>query len=86
MKNAFFITGLIFASFAATAQTMTKDENGNFVQVKAETAVHDSTTTHTAKFNGKKDEPVYIGKRGGMYVIRYAKKSGKFYRKYLKRE
>lgn len=67
-----------------SAQSVSRDASGNFVAKAAITAVHDSTTTYTYTSAKGKVEPVFVGKKGAYYVARVSKKSGKFYRKYLK--
>lgn len=86
MKKAFItlaIIGLITAT--ATAQTIVRDKDGNFKQVKTEQVQQDSTTQHTYTDNKGKIYKVYKGTKGGYYIARVSK-NGKFYRQYLKTE
>ena len=74
------------STYTATAQsTLKRDVNGNYTQVKAQEAKHDSTTVNTYTDSKGNTEPIFKGKRGGYYVCRTSK-SGNFYRKYLKTE
>ncbi|MFT7280525.1 MAG: hypothetical protein ACI9DM_000244 [Cyclobacteriaceae bacterium] len=90
MKKLIFIIAAIAATITTDAQTVQRDASGNFYSTKAEKAPHDSTTTYTAKLNRRGaaaiEEPVYIGAKGSFYVARISKKSGNYYRKYLKHE
>lgn len=81
------LTLLMLTQYIANAQSDVKRSvNGNFSEVKTQEAKHDSTTTYTYTDAKGKTEPVYQGSKGSYYVGRTSKKSGKFYRKYLKTE
>lgn len=74
-------------SLALDAQTkVVKDSTGNYVTVTS--VKKKSTSTKTGKFLTIKDVkyPIYKGSKGGLYVIRTSKKSGKEYKQYLKIE
>jgi len=89
MKKHIFTFALLLASVtAANAQAVTRSSNGNFsaTQGKGTTAAKDSTTTYTYTDANGKREPVYVGGKGSFYVARVAKKSGNYYRKYLKED
>lgn len=84
MKKLVLIIGLLATATLTSAQnSIQRDSTGNWIQTNT-VQEHDSLTRYTAKLKGKQEEPVYIGKRGGYYVARISKKSGKYYRKYLK--
>jgi len=71
----------------ATAQnTVRMDEKGNFIEVKAEPARHDSITGKTYTNSKGKMFEVFKGKRGGMYYWKQSKKSGNWYKVYIKVE
>lgn len=71
----------------ADGQTVTRDAQGNYTAApKAEAAKRDSITKLTFTDAQGKLWPVYIGGKGSHYVCRVSKKSGKFYRQYLKED
>lgn len=71
----------------ADGQTVTRDAQGNYTAApKVETAKRDSITGLTYTDAAGKIWPVYIGAKGSHYVCRVSKKSGKYYRQYLKSE
>jgi hypothetical protein len=71
----------------ADGQTVTRDAAGNYTAApKAETAKRDSVTGLTYTDAAGVQWPVYVGAKGSHYVCRVSKKSGKFYRQYLKSE
>ena len=80
----------LFTVCTTQAQNIERDKDGNWITIETQKAQHDSTTTYTAKIEGRGahaiEEPVYIGKKGGYYVARISKKSGRYYRKYLKKD
>lgn len=85
MRDFILITGMVIAlGLEVSAQSVTRDAAGNFVAKAKVEAVHDSTTTFTYTDAKGNIEPVFKGKKGSYYVARISKKSGKFYRKYLK--
>ncbi len=86
MKNYILIVMAIVLSLEVNAQSVTRDESGNFIAKARVEAAHDSTTTFTYTDAKGNVEPVFKGRRGGYYLVRTSKKSGKFYRKYLKLE
>jgi hypothetical protein len=82
---------LTFAAILATAsltlsQNVERSKDGNFIAATQQKAVTDSLTTFTFTDGSGKTEPVYIGGKGSYYVARTSKKSGNYYRKYLKTE
>lgn len=81
MKQLLFIAMLLIGM---TAQAQTRDLQGNYY-AKA-TVVQDSTTQFTFTDSKGVVYPVYQGSKGGHYVIRVSKKTGKAYRQYLKVE
>jgi len=72
---------------ALDAQTaVKKDSTGNYVTVTSvKTKAPDKKTGKTLTIKGVK-YPVYEGSKGGLYIIRTSKKSGKEYKQYLKVE
>jgi len=88
LAKLFLLVALSAATFAANAQNSTRTQSGNFTSLTQSktTAASDSTTTFTYTDAGGKIEPVYKGSRGGYYVARTSKKTGNYYRKYLKTE
>ena len=85
MRNYILIAVAIVLSLEVSAQ-VSRDVDGNFVAASRVIANHDSTTTYTYTSAKGVVEAVFQGKKGGYYVARISKKSGKFYRKYLKLE
>ena len=82
---ALFLIGATITT--ATAQsTLKRDVNGNFEAVTKTETVRDSVTTFTFTDSKGNTEPVFQGAKGSFYVPRVSKKSGKYYRKYLKTE
>lgn len=71
---------------AATAQTVKKDNSGNYVSVST---VNKSADKKTGEFfvtsKGEKF-PIYVSSTGKYYVIRVSKNTGKEYKQYLKLE
>ena len=86
MRNYILILTAIALSLEVSAQSVSRDATGNFVATARVAANHDSTTTLTYTDAKGIVEAVFKGKKGGYYVGRTSKKSGKFYRKYLKVE
>ena len=87
MRTLIFIT-LFAASLSVNAQIST-DANGNFIHTKKATATVDSLTTKTYTDQSGAVEKVYSVSRTeprAYYVPRISKKSGKYYRRYLKIE
>ena len=85
MRNYILIVMAIALSLEVNAQ-VSRDAEGNFLAKARVQAAHDSTTTYTYTDAKGKVEPVFTGRKGGYYLARISKKSGKFYRKYLKLE
>lgn len=76
---------LMLIQYAANAQSTTeRNTNGDFFDIIKDTQLpHDSTTTFTYTDSKGSVEPVYVGKKGSFYVVKYSKQTGNFYRKYL---
>lgn len=85
MKKTIAILALCFACYSATAQNITKDANGNYVQAKA--AADDvSAAINTGKtYTDAKGivYPVWKSKNDKLFVI-VTSKAGNKYKKYLK--
>ena len=87
MKKLTLTFAAILSMTAVTlSQNVERTENGNFLATTQQTTVKDSLTTFTYTDGNGKTEPVYIGGKGSYYVARTSKKSGNYYRKYLKTE
>ena len=87
MKRTLLTFATVLATTALTlSQNVERAENGNFIAATQQKTVTDSLTTFTFTDGSGKVEPVYQGSKGAYYVVRISKKSGKFYRKYLKTE
>ena len=87
MKKLTLTFAAILSMTALTlSQNVERTESGNFIAATQQKAVTDSLTTFTFTDGSGKVEPVYQGSKGAYYVVRISKKSGKFYRKYLKTE
>jgi len=84
MKRLILILGLCGAFVTgATAQEITIDKDGNFVQAATVKAAHDSIIGKTFT-NGKGQTfEVFKGKRGGYYYWRKSR-NGNWYKAYLK--
>lgn len=87
MKKFIIILLLLIGGISAQAQTtFTKDVNGNLVpktEVKAKEPAKDTGMKVTIK---EIEYPVYQGSKGGYYILRISKKSGKEYKSYIKIE
>ena len=84
MKLLITLAVVLGLSFGLSAQTVTKDAQGNYIAVKA------TETTEKAKDTGKTFTdtkgnvyPVFISKNGKLFVIRTSK-TGSQYKQYLK--
>ena len=80
---------ILFSLSDCSAQSVTRDKDGNFKSIakdRAHIAHTDSLTTYT--FTDAKGIvwPVYVGGKGSFYIGRISAKSGKYYRQYLKEE
>ena len=87
MKKLTLTLAAILSMTALTlSQNVERSKDGNFLATTQQKTVTDSLTTFTFTDGSGKVEPVYQGSKGAYYVVRISKKSGKFYRKYLKTE
>lgn len=76
-------------SYAANAQdnvTHNVNSNSGKVFTRVQKTATDSITGNTIDWTGKGQEPIYRGANGGMYLARTSKKTGRYYRKYIKEE
>lgn len=82
------IYGLVLIAANCDAQNVTRDAAGNYSAAeRSETkAERDSVTGLSYTDAQGKVYSVYVGAKGSHYVCRVSKKSGKFYRQYLKSE
>ena len=74
-------------AYTASAQTYTKDAQGNYTQVKSDTTKGKTSAKPTGKtFTDLKGVryPIFISKNGKLFYIRVAKTSGKPYNVYIK--
>jgi uncharacterized protein YxeA len=76
------LMALAFAAFAATAQKVVTDANGNFVAAPKTVVNHDSTTQKTYTDAKGQVSPVFVSKSGKFYVWKMSK-AGNRYRSYL---
>jgi hypothetical protein len=81
---------LLAMASVASAQTATRDAQGNFIEVSASSPVaHDSTTTFTYTYQHGPDTytlPVFRGPKGGLYVWRLDGKTGVQRKVYLPKQ
>ena len=81
------IYGLVLIAANCDAQNVTRDAAGNYTaSPSAASTERDSITGLSYTDAQGKVYPVYVGGKGSHYVCRVSKKSGKFYRQYLKTE
>ena len=81
------IYGLVLIAANCDAQNVTRDAAGNYTAApKEQKAERDSVTGLSYTDAQGNIFPVYKGAKGSHYVCRVSKKSGKFYRQYLKTE
>ena len=85
MKKLILTLAIIGAITASQAQTIKRDQNGNFHAIKTQTVKQDSTTAHTYTDGKGTKHKVYKSKNGKYYIARISK-NGNFYRQYLKTE
>jgi hypothetical protein len=85
-RTANIIALLLLLAATAFGQNAVRSDDGNFQSAAKVKAMADSTTTYT--YTDAKGEvfPVYVGGKGAFYVGRTSKKTGKYYRFYLKTE
>ncbi len=67
MKKVLAIAALLIAS-ATIAQNVTQDTNGNYRAATVSQIAHDSTTTKTFTDTDGTVYPVFVGRKGGIYV------------------
>jgi hypothetical protein len=87
MKKVTLILSLFLASSLAFSQTkVTKDANGNYIQVKAlKKASEDKATGQTLTLPNGDVYPIYESVNGKLYIKRISK-NGNEYKQYLKTE
>lgn len=87
MKKTILTFAITLGCTALTlCQNVQRTENGNFIATPKARALTDSTTTFTFTDSKGAVHPVYKGTKGGFYIGRISKKTGKYYRQYLKTE
>ena len=67
MKKVLAFAALLIAS-ATIAQNVTQDANGNYRAATVSQMAHDSTTTKTFTDANGTIYPVFVGRKGGIYV------------------
>jgi opacity protein-like surface antigen len=67
MKKVLAFTALLIAS-ATIAQNVTQDASGNYRAATVSYSAHDSTTTKTFTDTDGTVYPVFVGRKGGIYV------------------
>jgi len=81
------IYGLVLIAANCDAQNVTRDAQGNYTAAPSEARTERDSVTGLSYTDAQgKIFPVYKGAKGSHYVCRVSKKSGKFYRQYLKTE
>ena len=87
MKKLTLILSLFLASSLAFSQTkVSKDANGNYIQVKAtRKASEDKPTGQTLTLSNGDVYPIYESVNGKLYIKRISK-NGNEYKQYLKTE
>jgi len=87
MKKLTLILSLFLASSLAFSQTkVTKDANGNYIQVKAtRKASEDKAIGQTLTLSNGDVYPIYESVNGKLYIKRISK-NGNEYKQYLKTE
>lgn len=88
MKKIVILLMLVLIGFYAGARTEHKIVGNKIVavEVKADTSAKAATATKTQYTYVDKDGktyPVYRGAKGGLYILRVSKKTGKEYKYYL---
>ena len=88
MKKVILLSFALLICGAAMSQSkvnVKRDAQGNYVSVsKPKKAVSDSVLTASYIDKDKVKHKIYVGSRGGKYILRTSKKSGKQYKYYLK--
>lgn len=85
MRRLIF-TALLLVGMTASAQTTYRQEGNKLVKIEQEkTTKQPEKTGVTVEIKGETFD-VYKGSKGGFFVIRKSKKTGKEYRQYLKIE
>ena len=83
MRVVFFII-IIFSSFMAMGQTSYKQKAGDIIETKTQRKKFTDTITGINFIDNKGNIfEVFKGARGGMYVYKISKKTGKRYKYYL---
>lgn len=81
------ITGMTLIAANCDAQNVTRDAQGNYTAAPREARTERDSVTGLSYTDAQgKIYSVYVGAKGSHYVCRVSKKSGKFYRQYLKTE
>lgn len=85
MKQIILLAAFICASLVSFSQKVKKDANGNYYAVKAtKDSIGGKKTTITFTDTDGTVYPIYEGSRGGHYIIRINKETGKIKKQYLK--
>lgn len=87
MKQLFLLFALLVLGTLAYAQSNVKrDEKGNYFAVQTQRELKDSTTVFTFTDRSGAIYPVYQNTKGRHYIGKVSKKTGKYYRVYLKED
>ena len=81
MRNTIIVM-LVFCGSILSAQ-ITRLPNGDYKQEVSKKATTETKTLNVFIDKEGNKYPIYKGKKGGLYVYRISKKSGKTYRYYL---
>lgn len=84
MKKFIIVSFVILLGIIANAQIM--KEGNTFKQNKEKTEVVEQKTSYEYEDSKGNKYPIYVSKRGSLYVIKTSKKTGKEYKYYLPKE
>ena len=84
MKKFIIISFVILLGIIANAQVL--KEGNTFKSNKEKTEVVEQKTSYEYEDSKGNKYPIYVSKRGSLYVIKTSKKTGKEYKYYLPKE
>lgn len=84
MKKFIIISFVILLGIIANAQMLKK--GNTFKSNKEKTEVVEQKTSYQYEDSKGNKYPIYVSKRGSLYVIKTSKKTGKEYKYYLPKE
>lgn len=85
MKHLIITIALALTFFVGVSAQSFKREGNTFAQVTNVVTKSDVRTKYTWKV-GDKQYPIFLTKRGAVYIVRQSKKTGKEYRQYLSKD